>query len=171
MYCHGVENVYWLPKTQHSNKERPLPTAFHWWMLEWLAKHSFFYFLDGFSGFHQIAIHPDDQSKMTFTCSYGTYAYRRMSFGLCNAPASFQRCMMSIFSDMIEEIIEVFMDNFLVDGKTFDHCLGNLNKVLQRCQENDLVLNWEKCHFIFHEGIVLGHLVSERVLVYFNAHI
>ena len=64
-----------------------------------------------------------------------------------------------------------FHGQFLVYGKTFDHCLGNLNKVLQRCQENALVLNWEKCHFIFHEGIVLGHLVSERVLVYFNAHI
>ena len=71
-------------------------------MLEQLAKHSFFYFLDGYSGYHQILIHHDDQSKTTFTCPYGTYAYRRMSFRLCNAPASFQRCMMSIFSDMIE---------------------------------------------------------------------
>ena len=64
-----------------------------------------------------------------------------ISFGLCNAPTSFQRCMMSIFSDMIEEIVEVFMDDFSVYGKTFDHCLENLDKVLQRCQEKDLVLN------------------------------
>ena len=85
-----------------------------------------------------------------------------MSFGLFNAPASFQRCMMSIFSDMIEEIMEVFMDDFSVYRKTFDHCLENLDKVLQRCQEKDLVLNWEKCHFMVWEGIVLGHLVSER---------
>jgi hypothetical protein len=70
--------------------------------------------------------------------------------------------MMSIFSDMIEEIMEVFMDDFLVNGKTFDHCLENLDKVLQRCQEKDLVLNWEKCHFIVREGNVHGHLVSER---------
>jgi len=105
---------------------------------------------------------PDDQSKTTFTCPYGMYAYRRMSFGFCNAPASFQRCMMSIFSDMIEEIMEVFMDDFSVYGKTFDHCLENLDRVLQRCQEKDLVLNWEKCHFMIREGIVLGHLVSER---------
>ena len=70
--------------------------------------------------------------------------------------------MMSIFSDMIEEIMEVFMDDFSVYGKTFDDCLENLDKVLQRCEEKHLVLNWEKCHFMVREGIVLGHLVSER---------
>jgi hypothetical protein len=70
--------------------------------------------------------------------------------------------MMSIFSDMIEEIMEVFMDDFSVYDKTFDQCLENLDKVLQRCQEKDLVLNWEKCHFMVCEGIILGHLVSER---------
>ena len=86
-------------------------------MLERLVKHSFFCFLDGYYGYHQISIHPDDQSKTTFTCPYGTYAYRRMSFGLCNALASFQRCMMSIFSDIIEKIVEVFMDDFLFMGK------------------------------------------------------
>jgi hypothetical protein len=69
---------------------------------------------------------------------------------------------MSIFSDMIEEITEDFMDDVLVYGKTFDHCLENLDRVLQRCQEKDLVLNWEKCHFMVQEGIVLGHLVSKR---------
>jgi hypothetical protein len=70
--------------------------------------------------------------------------------------------MISIFSDMIEEIIEVFMDDFSVYGKTFDDCLENIDKVLQRCEEKHLVLNWEKCHFMVREGIVLGHLVSER---------
>jgi hypothetical protein len=67
-------------------------------MLEWLAKHSYFYFLDSYS----VPIHPDDQSKTTFTCLYGKYAYRGMSFGLCSAPASFQRRMISIFSDLIK---------------------------------------------------------------------
>ena len=110
-------------------------------MLEWLANHSFFYSLDGYSGYHQIPIHPDDQSKTTFTCPYETYAYRRMSFGLSNAPASFQRCMMSIFSDMIEEIMKVFMDDFYVYRKNCDDCLENLDKVLQICEEKHLVLN------------------------------
>jgi hypothetical protein len=82
-------------------------------MLVRLANHSFFCFLDGYSRYHQIPILPDNQSKTTFTCPYKTYACRRISFRLCNAPASFQRCMMFIFSKMIEEIMEVFMDNFL----------------------------------------------------------
>jgi hypothetical protein len=126
-----------------------------------MANHSIFYFLDGYLGYHQIPIHLDDQSKTTFTCPYETYAYCRMSFGLCNALPSFQRCMMSIFSDMIEEIIKVFIDDFFVYGKTFDDCLENLDKVLQRCEEKHLVLNWEKCHFMVREDIVLGHLVSK----------
>ena len=73
---------------------------------------------------------------------------------------------MSIFSDMIEEIMEVFMDDFSVYGKTFDHCLENLDRVLQRCREKDLIFNWEKCQFMVREGIVLGHLVSERGIVW-----
>jgi hypothetical protein len=131
-------------------------------MLEKLENHYFFCFFDGYSGYHQIPIHPSDKSKTTFTCPYGTYAYRRMSFGLCNALSSFQRRMMSIFSDMIEEIMEVFMDDFSVYGKTFDDCLENLDKVLQRCEEKHLVLNWEKYHLMVMEGIVLGHLIFDR---------
>ena len=91
-------------------------------MLERLAKHSHFCYLDGYSGFFQIPIHLDDQHKTTF-CPYETFAYRRMPFGLCNAPASFQRCMMAIFSDFIEEIIEVFMDDFSVHGTSFENCM------------------------------------------------
>ncbi|XP_050908886.1 uncharacterized protein LOC127122625 [Lathyrus oleraceus] len=82
--------------------------------------------------------------------------YRRMPFGLCNAPATFQRCMTSIFSDMLEKYMEVFMDDFSVFGSSFDNCLANLSLVLQRCQETNLILNWEKCHFMVQEGIVLG---------------
>ncbi|XP_038978496.1 uncharacterized protein LOC120108837 [Phoenix dactylifera] len=131
-------------------------------MLERLAGHSYYCFLDGYSGYFQIAIAPEDQEKTTFTCPFGTFAYRRMPFGLCNAPATFQRCMVSIFSDYIEHIIEVFMDDFIVYGDSFDICLHNLTLVLQRCIETNLVLNSEKCHFMVEQGIVLGHVVSSR---------
>ncbi|KAI5351533.1 hypothetical protein L3X38_004424 [Prunus dulcis] len=85
-------------------------------MLERLAGHSHYCFLDGYSGYNQIAIAPEDQEKTTFICPFGTFAYRRMPFGLCNAPATFQRCMMSIFFDMVERFIVVFMDDFSVFG-------------------------------------------------------
>ena len=62
----------------------------------------FYCFLDGYSGYNQILIAPKDQEKTTFTCPFGTFSYRRMPFRLCNAPATFQRCMLSIFSDMVE---------------------------------------------------------------------
>ncbi|GJT57302.1 reverse transcriptase domain-containing protein [Tanacetum coccineum] len=101
-----------------------------------------------------------DQEKTTFTCPFGIYAYRRMPFGLSNAPATFQRCMLAIFHDMIEESIEVFMDDFSIFGNSFDKCLNNLDKMLQHCKNALLVLNWEKCHFMVKEGIMLGHKVS-----------
>ncbi|KAD2803902.1 hypothetical protein E3N88_37279 [Mikania micrantha] len=108
----------------------------------------------------KIPIAPEDQEKTTFTCPYGTFAYKRMPFGLCNAPATCQCCMVAIFHDMIEDSMEVFMDEFSVFGSSFDHCLENLRKMLARCEEANLVLNWEKCHFMVKEGIVLGHKIS-----------
>ncbi|KAL4348816.1 hypothetical protein GQ457_17G009280 [Hibiscus cannabinus] len=95
-----------------------------------------------------IAIALEDQSKTTFTCPYGTFAFRRMPFGLCNAPATFQRCMTAIFSDLNEDCLEIFMDDFSTFRKNFDSCLSNLEKLLIRCKETNLVLNWEKCHFM-----------------------
>lgn len=70
--------------------------------------------------------------------------------------------MTSIFADMLEKHIEVFMDDFSVFGSSFDNCLANLSLVLERCQETNLILNWEKCHFMVHEGIVLGHKISRK---------
>ncbi|KAK8663907.1 hypothetical protein V6N13_083712 [Hibiscus sabdariffa] len=85
------------------------------------------------AGYNQIAIAPEDQSTTTFTCPYGTFAFRRMPFGLCNAPATFQRCMAAIFSNLNEDFLEIFMDDFSTFGKDFDSCLSNLEKVLIRC--------------------------------------
>jgi hypothetical protein len=129
-------------------------------ILERVAGHEFYYFLDGYSGYNQIEIALEDQEKTTFTRPFGTFAYRRMPFGLCNAPATFQRCMLSIFSDMVERFLEIFMDDFSVFGDSFDDYLTNLEKVLNRCEEKNLVLNWEKCHFMVTNDIVLSHIVS-----------
>ncbi|XP_025687408.2 uncharacterized protein [Arachis hypogaea] len=120
------------------------------------------YYANGYSGYNQIVVDPQDQEKTAFTCSSGVFAYRRMPFGLCNAPVTFQRCMLSIFSDMVEKFLEVFMDDFLVFGDSFSSCLDHLALVLKRCQETNLVLNWEKCHFMVTEGIVLGHKISSK---------
>ncbi|GJZ29406.1 reverse transcriptase domain-containing protein [Tanacetum coccineum] len=114
--------------------------------------------LDG--AYFQIPIALEDQEKTTFTCPYRAFTYKRMPFGLCNAPATFQGCMTDIFHELIKDSMEVFMDNFSVFGNSFDHCLKNLKKMLKRCQDTNLVLNWEKCHFMVKEGIVLGHKVS-----------
>ena len=149
-------------KLNKATRKDHFPLPFIDQMLERLAKHSHFCYLDGYSGFFQIPIHPDDQEKTTFTCPYGTFAYRRMPFGLCNAPATFQRCMMAIFADFLDGIMEVFMDDFSVCGESFDGCLSNLELVLKRCVNVNLVLNWEKCHFMVRQGIVLGHIVSNR---------
>ncbi|GJU41935.1 reverse transcriptase domain-containing protein [Tanacetum coccineum] len=131
-------------------------------MLERLVGNEYYCFLDGFSGYFQIPIDPKDQEKTTFTCPYGTFAYRRMPFGLCNAPGTFQRCMMAIFHDMIEKTMEVFMDDFSVFGNSFSTCLTNLDKMLKRCEDTNLALNWEKSHFMVKEGIVLGHKISKK---------
>lgn len=99
-------------------------------MLECLARHSYLCYLDGLSGFFEIPVHPDDQEKTTFTCPYGTFTYRRMPFRLCNAPGTFQRCVMSIFADFLDGIMEFFMDDFSVCGSNFQNCLDNLERIL-----------------------------------------
>ncbi|KAK1650411.1 hypothetical protein QYE76_068216 [Lolium multiflorum] len=124
-------------KVNKVTKKDHYPLPFIDQMLERLSKNTHFCFLDGYSGFSQIAVKTKDQEKTTFTCPYGTYAYRRMPFGLCNAPSTFQRCMSAIFHGFCESIVE-------------------------RCEETNLVLNWEKCHFMVNEGIVLGHKIFER---------
>nr|GEU46326.1 reverse transcriptase domain-containing protein [Tanacetum cinerariifolium] len=102
----------------------------------------------------KIPIDPKDQVKTTFTYSYRSFAYRRMPFGLCNASGTFQRCMMAIFHEMIEKTIEVFMDDFSVFGNSFQSCLSHLEKMLKKCEDTNLCLNWEKSHFMVKEGLL-----------------
>nr|GFB00636.1 reverse transcriptase domain-containing protein [Tanacetum cinerariifolium] len=149
-------------KLNEATRKDHFPLPFMDQMLERLAGNEYYCFLDGFSGYFQIPIDPKDQEKTTFTCPYGTFAYKRMPFGLCNAPGTFQRCMMAIFHDMIEKTMEVFMDDFFVFGNSFSTCLTNLENMLKRCEDTKLALNWKKSHFMVKEGIVLGHKISKK---------
>nr|GEZ95784.1 reverse transcriptase domain-containing protein [Tanacetum cinerariifolium] len=123
-------------KLNEAIRKDHFPLPFMDQMLEHLAGNEYYCFLDGFSGYFQIPIDPKDQEKTTFTCPYGTFAYKRMPFGLCNAPGTFQRCMMAIFHDMIEK--------------------------RWRCEDTKLALNWENSHFMVKEGIVLRHKISKK---------
>nr|GEX30004.1 reverse transcriptase domain-containing protein [Tanacetum cinerariifolium] len=143
---------------------KDLPSHLEYAYLEGTDKLPVIIAKDGFFGYFQIPIDPQDQEKTTFTCPYRTFAYQRMPFGLFNAPRTFQRCMMVIFHDMIEKIMEVFMDDFLIFGDSFSSCLSHLDTMLRWCKDTNLVLNWEKCHFMVKEGIVLGHKISKNGL-------
>ncbi|CAA6673205.1 unnamed protein product [Spirodela intermedia] len=94
------------------------------------------------SGLQEIFENPSQKPiKTTFTCPFDTFAFTRMPFGLCNAPATFERCMISLFSDMLDDFLEVFMDDFSIFGSYFDECFGHLKQVLARCVESKLVLS------------------------------
>ena len=124
-------------------------------VLDTLSGKKFFSFLDGFSEYNQIQIAPEDQDKTTFTYPWGTFAYRVLPFGLCNAPATFQRAVIGIFSELVNDSMEIFMDDFTPYGKDFEEALENLKKVLTRCEQTQLSLSTEKCHMMMSEGVVL----------------
>nr|GEU40404.1 reverse transcriptase domain-containing protein [Tanacetum cinerariifolium] len=126
-------------KLNEAIRKYHFPLPFMDQMLERLAGNEYYCFLDGFSGYFQISINPKDQEKTTFTCPYGTFAYRRMPFGLCNAPSTFQRT-------------------------SFETCLSYLDKMLKRCKDTNHCLNWEKSHFVVKEGIVLSHKISKNMI-------
>ena len=151
-------------KLNSATKKDHFPLLFINQILDRLAGSSNFFFLDGYSGYNQIAIHSDDQEKTTFTCPFGTFAFRCMPFGLCNAPATFQQCTTAIFSDFLGDSLEVVMNNFFVFGNDFKCCLAHLTKILEVCVKKGLVLSWEKSHFMVRKGVVLGHIISGKGL-------
>ena len=120
---------------------------------------SYFCFLDRYSSYNQIAIHPDNQEKTTFTCPFGTFSFIPMSFGLYNGPATYQRCMRAIFFDFPGDSLEVFMDDFSIFGNDFKSFLAHLTKIQEVCVRKRLVLSWEKSHYMVREGVVLRHIV------------
>ncbi|GKA08140.1 reverse transcriptase domain-containing protein, partial [Tanacetum coccineum] len=158
-------------KLNEATRKDHFPLPFMDQMLERLAGNEYYCFLDGFSGYFQIPIDPNDQEKTTFTCPYGTFAYRRMPFGLCNAPGTFQRCMMAIFHDMIEKTMEVFMDDFSVFGNSFSTCLTNLEKMLKRFIKDFSKISRPMTHllekntpFIFSEECIQAFQILKKKL-------
>ena len=121
--------IYYIKLNTTTRKDH-YPLHFIDQMLNKLAGHPYFYFLDGYICYNQISIALEDQEKTNFTCPYGTFSFRRIPFGLFNAPSTFQGCMMSIFSDMVEEAMKIFLDDFSVYESSFEHCLKNLETVL-----------------------------------------
>eukprot|EP00253_Pinus_taeda_P008680 PITA_08680 len=147
-----------------ATKKYHFPLSFIDQVLDGLAGKKFFSFLDGFSGYNQIQISSEDQDKTTFTCPWGTFAYRVLPFGLCNAPTTFQRAVLSIFAELVHDLVEIYMDDFTPYGSSFQEALSNLEKVLSKCIEMNLSLNPEKCEFLMTEGTVLGHTISRQGL-------
>jgi hypothetical protein len=131
-------------------------------MVVCLVGHEYYCFLDRYYGYNQVFVDTEDQEKTTFTCTFRTFTYHHMPFGLCNAPATFERCMISIFSNMVEHFLEIFMDNFSIFGSSFEECRNRLALVLELSKEKNMMLNWEKYHFIVKQGIILGHVISQR---------
>ncbi|GJR46476.1 reverse transcriptase domain-containing protein [Tanacetum coccineum] len=163
LFRDGV-NAIDLQKLNDVTRKDHFPLPFMDQMLERLAGNEYYCFLDNFSGYFRIPIDPHDQEKTTFKCPYGTLAYRRMPFGLCNAPGTFQSVMTGFFHDMIEKTMEVFMNDFSVFGNSFGSCLSHLDKMLKRCENTNLCLNGEKSYFMVKEGIVLGHKISKNMI-------
>nr|GEZ33655.1 DNA-directed DNA polymerase [Tanacetum cinerariifolium] len=122
-------------KLNEATRKDHFPLPFMDQMLERLAGNEYYCFLDGFSGYFQIPIDPKDQEKTTFTCPYGTFAYKCMPFGLCNAPGTFQRCMMAIFHDMIEQTMEEF-DFKVIDTKGAENNAADHLSRLENPYEN-----------------------------------
>ena len=144
-----------------ATKKDHFPLPFIDQVLDGLAGKKFFSFLDGFSGYNQIKIYPKDQDKTTFTYPWGTFSYKVLPFGLCNAPTTFQAAVLSIFAELVHDAVDIYMENFTPYGCDFQESLTNLGKVLHKCIEMNLSLSPEKCEFLMTKGIVLGHPIPQ----------
>ena len=145
-------------------KKDHFPRPFIDQVLDGLVGKQFFSFLDGFNGYNQIQISLEDQDKTTFTCPWGTFTYRVLPFGLCNAPATFQRAVLSMFAQLVHDAIEIYMDDFTAYGCDFQEDISNLGKVMNKCIEMNLSLSPKKCGFLMTAGTILGHSISQEGL-------
>jgi hypothetical protein len=126
------------------------------------AKFNVFSFMDGFSGYNQIKMAPEDMEKTPFITPWGTFCYRVMPFGLKNAGATYQRAMTTLFHDMMHKEIEVYVDDMITKSRTEDEHVEHLLKLFQHLRKYKLRLNPNKCTFGVRSGKLLGFIVSER---------
>ena len=138
----------------------PFPIPFTDAVLDAVAGHEIYSFLDGFSGYNQVLMALEDREKMTFVTEWGAYASNVMTFGLKNAPTTFQRMVQEIFKDYLTTFMRVFLDDFSVFGSKVEH-VAQLRLCLQRCRETRLSLNPAKCVFGVKSGVLLGHVISQ----------
>ena len=137
------------------------PTPFINQILDECVGSEVFSFMDGFSGYNQIQIKPDDQHKTTFICPWGTFAYRKMPFGLKNVGATFQRAMTLIFHDL-KNIIEVYLDDLVAHSHLRVCHLYHLRLVFEGCRHYQVRLNPHKCIFCVKVGCLLGFIISRE---------
>ena len=129
-------------------------------MLNTLAGSHWFSTLDLASGYWQVAMHPRDKEKTAFVTRYGTYEFNVMPFGLCNAPATFQRLMDRVYDGIAWKFVVVYLDDTIVYSQTFDDHLRHLNKVFRKIRKAGLCLNIEKCNFWMQRLPFLGHIIA-----------
>ena len=147
-------------KLNAATRKDHYPLPFTDIVLDTVAGHSLFSFLDGYAGYNQISIREEDQLKTTFTTDWSTYAFRVMPFGLCNTPGTFQRVMMIIFQEFLHKFLEIFIDDFCVYSEDEDH-LEKLEAVFQKCRSSGLCLHPDKCFMAMQQGVLLGHVISK----------
>ncbi|MCO5601005.1 hypothetical protein L7F22_055121 [Adiantum nelumboides] len=138
----------------------PFPLPFTDTMLDQLTGHQMYSFLDGYNGYNQISLAEEDREKTTFITEWGAFIYLVMPFGLCNAPATFQRAMMTIFAEYLQKFMAIFVDDFTVYSSTAKH-LECLRLMFQKCREKRVCLNPYKCLFGAFKGVLLDHIVSK----------
>ncbi|MCO5598443.1 hypothetical protein L7F22_052538 [Adiantum nelumboides] len=138
----------------------PFPLPFTDTMLNQVAGHEMYSFLDGYSGYNQISLAEEDREKTAFITEWGAFIYLVMPFGLCNAPATFQRAMMTIFSEYLQKFMAIFLDDFTVYSSKEKH-LDYLRLIFEKCKEKRVCLNPYKCLFEAFRGVLLGHVVSK----------
>ena len=137
----------------------PLPITDH--VIERVAGKEAYSFLDGFLGYNQVSIKPEDQHKTSFATEWGIFAYRVMPFGLTNAPATFQRLMSHAFKEYIRDFLEVYMDDLCIHSKKRAEHAEHLKLIFEKCQKYRICVNLEKCVFMVRQGKILGHIIKK----------